>query len=175
MLSNKKNIIVGERSNLFAVSPLRFLIIIFCLILSLRAQSLKACHVERSRDAGNESGYDTEKEIRNILFDTIHGDSIKNKYDINDPRNPQCPCHIYQKQADEEYNKLQKKQGNLFAYSVGNEIFSDNSVTKKHHISFTKFKRKHGAKKFYKIKVLFSKEYWKKWRASTEVTDCFNW
>lgn len=27
-------------------------------------------------------------------------------YPINDPRNPNCPCHKYQKQAEEEYKKL---------------------------------------------------------------------
>lgn len=27
-------------------------------------------------------------------------------YNINDPRNPQCPCHNYQKIADEEYKSL---------------------------------------------------------------------
>ncbi len=32
-------------------------------------------------------------------------DSTKTKYDINDPRNPNCPCHQYQKMADEEYQK----------------------------------------------------------------------
>src|SRR5438094_2799694 len=38
------------------------------------------------------------------------GDSSKNKYDINDPRNPQCPCHKYQKQADDEFKQFQKKE-----------------------------------------------------------------
>lgn len=33
------------------------------------------------------------------------GDTTKTKYDINDPRNPNCPCHKYQKIADEEYQK----------------------------------------------------------------------
>lgn len=27
----------------------------------------------------------------------------KSQYDINDPRNPDCPCHKYQKQAEEEF------------------------------------------------------------------------
>lgn len=27
----------------------------------------------------------------------------KQQYDINDPRNPDCPCHKYQKLAEEEY------------------------------------------------------------------------
>ncbi|MBK9285997.1 MAG: hypothetical protein IPM51_17005 [Sphingobacteriaceae bacterium] len=30
----------------------------------------------------------------------------QSNYDINDPRNPNCPCHKYQKLADEEYKKL---------------------------------------------------------------------
>ncbi|MDP2385068.1 MAG: hypothetical protein Q8M29_01735 [Bacteroidota bacterium] len=40
------------------------------------------------------------------LFSYASGeDSTKTKYDINDPRNPNCPCHKYQKIADEEYQK----------------------------------------------------------------------
>lgn len=31
------------------------------------------------------------------------------KYDLNDPRNPDCPCHAAQKQADEEYARLQQQ------------------------------------------------------------------
>ncbi|HET6991570.1 MAG TPA: hypothetical protein VFJ43_09620 [Bacteroidia bacterium] len=34
-------------------------------------------------------------------------DSTKQKYELNDPRNPDCPCHAAQKQAEEEYKKLQ--------------------------------------------------------------------
>lgn len=33
----------------------------------------------------------------------------KQVFDLNDPRNPDCPCHKYQKMADEEFEKLQKK------------------------------------------------------------------
>ena len=40
------------------------------------------------------------------LFSYADGeDSTKTKYDINDPRNPNCPCHKYQKIADEEYQR----------------------------------------------------------------------
>ena len=28
------------------------------------------------------------------------------QYDLNDPRNPDCPCHKLQKLADDEYNKI---------------------------------------------------------------------
>lgn len=33
----------------------------------------------------------------------------KQVFDLNDPRNPDCPCHKYQKMADDEFEKLQKK------------------------------------------------------------------
>lgn len=29
------------------------------------------------------------------------------KYPLNDPRNPNCPCHVYQKMAEKEYKKEQ--------------------------------------------------------------------
>jgi len=32
------------------------------------------------------------------------------QYDINDPRNPNCPCHKYQQAADEEYQRELNKQ-----------------------------------------------------------------
>lgn len=32
--------------------------------------------------------------------------NAQSSYPINDPRNPDCPCHKYQKLADEEYKKL---------------------------------------------------------------------
>lgn len=34
------------------------------------------------------------------------GDTSKVKYDINDPRNPDCPCHQYQKLAEQEYQQM---------------------------------------------------------------------
>ena len=36
-------------------------------------------------------------------------DSLKNKYGTDDPRNPNCPCHRYQKQAEKEFKNKNKK------------------------------------------------------------------
>jgi hypothetical protein len=49
-----------------------------------------------------------------LLLQNIYGsgDSLKNRYSINDPRNPKCPCRKYQKLADKEYAKLSKKEVN---------------------------------------------------------------
>jgi hypothetical protein len=33
----------------------------------------------------------------------------KQVFDLNDPRNPDCPCHKYQKMADDEFEQLNKK------------------------------------------------------------------
>ncbi len=35
-------------------------------------------------------------------------DSLKKKYPLSDPRNPNCPCHKYQKKAEKEFHKLNK-------------------------------------------------------------------
>jgi hypothetical protein len=49
--------------------------------------------------------------IASFLFASLSafatgGDTTKVKYDLNDPRNPDCPCHQYQKLADEEYQQM---------------------------------------------------------------------
>ncbi|MGZ4060488.1 MAG: hypothetical protein ACXVPU_15750, partial [Bacteroidia bacterium] len=38
------------------------------------------------------------------------------KYDLNDPRNPDCPCHKLQKQAEDEYKQMQLDN------NIGNQI-----------------------------------------------------
>ena len=49
------------------------------------------------------------------------------EYDINDPRNPNCPCHKLQQMADDEYNKIQndnnRQNNNL---NVQNQLFASN-------------------------------------------------
>jgi hypothetical protein len=39
-------------------------------------------------------------------------DSTKQKYALNDPRNPDCPCHKYQQQAEKEYQEQLLRQHN---------------------------------------------------------------
>lgn len=35
----------------------------------------------------------------------VISDTTKQQYPLNDPRNPDCPCHKYQKLAEDEFNK----------------------------------------------------------------------
>lgn len=41
-----------------------------------------------------------------LTFASIEFKAQTTRYPLNDPRNPNCPCHKYQKLADEEYKKL---------------------------------------------------------------------
>src|SRR5438270_5343267 len=68
------------------------------------------------------------------------GDSLKGKYDINDPRNPDCPCHKYQRQADEEYRQLLKEENKVEGNLVANNPPSNNIISKRHYFSFSMFK-----------------------------------
>lgn len=48
-------------------------------------------------------------------------DTLKKKqavYDLNDPRNPNCPCHKYQKLADEEFLKQRKPKDQFIVQSA---------------------------------------------------------
>lgn len=51
--------------------------------------------------SGNKSGILTA-----LIFLFVNVLFAQTSYPINDPRNPNCPCHKYQKLADEEYKKL---------------------------------------------------------------------
>ncbi len=53
--------------------------------------------------------------ISKISFGTIiNTDTTKQQYALNDPRNPNCPCHKYQKLAEEEYRDLLKEKHTIY-------------------------------------------------------------
>jgi len=135
MLSNNKNIIVGECSNLFAVSPLRFLSQIYMSVIASEAKQ-SVIFKRLLRFARNDVFYVVSFSRRFIIIFLFlsnnffasgftPGDSSKIKYDINDSRNPHCPCHQYQKQADDEYARMQNKE------KIETNISSENEVNEK--------------------------------------------
>ncbi len=48
------------------------------------------------------------------------------QYDINDPRNPNCPCHKLQKLADDEYKRTQDENLQNDNLNVQNQLFASN-------------------------------------------------
>lgn len=65
-------------------------------------------------------------------------DTTKQQYALNDPRNPNCPCHKLQKQAEDEYKAMQEK---LKAQNIAESVHTDgirevkHSVTSAEHVS----------------------------------------
>lgn len=51
-----------------------------------------------------------------LLLQVVARGQTKEVYELNDPRNPNCPCHQYQQQAEKEYaqNKRMEQQGSEF-------------------------------------------------------------
>ncbi len=63
---------------------------------------------------------------------SIKGDSLKSKFPINDPRNPDCPCHKQQHLADLEYRKSQGLKSEKT--KVTPQVYSVNSSRSKQRL-----------------------------------------
>ncbi len=77
-----------------------------------------------------------------LIFLFVTSAKAQGEYPINDPRNPKCPCHKYQQQAEEEYKQLLAQNS---AVNNNKEIklnddkkfvgVSDDALGNKHHNS----------------------------------------
>mgnify|MGYP001572075539 CR=1 FL=1 len=124
-------------------------------------------------------------------------DTAKTQYDINDPRNPNCPCHKQQQQADDEYEQMKQQQNPQqnpqVQVSVSNNPNTDNvnqnntqtesgqtdrdnsrssGVTKSHRkeISAKLLRRK-----LIKLSWRISKRKTGTKKFGSHLTDCFHW
>ncbi len=112
----------------------------------------------------------------------------KQVFDLNDPRNPDCPCHKYQKMADEEFEQLKKKnklnQSDEVA-DVGNDqnliakerqLKDSESTSKPAHSNYTKKKkRKIVKRRIHKHINLFSLRSFKAKKFKPCYSVCFKW
>jgi hypothetical protein len=48
-----------------------------------------------------------------LIFIFVSSAPAQSEFPINDPRNPKCPCHKYQQQAEDEYKKLQAQNNSV--------------------------------------------------------------
>lgn len=96
MFSSVKNKSARRHGGIFPVSSLLFFLIALLFLMPVRAES---------RTTLNENLITSENPITSS--DPTDPDTTKPKYDINDPRNPDCPCHKAQQQANEEYQNSQ--------------------------------------------------------------------
>ena len=105
----------------------------------------------------------------------LNKDSLKSKYDINDPRNPNCPCHKYQKIADEEYEKWLRQQSKEQGIAISKLDTREDKLKRKSIFSFTKHKAKRKNKAHPKFKKLLDMKRYKFWNRVTNTTACFKW
>lgn len=106
---------------------------------------------------------------------TASKDSLKSRYDINDPRNPNCPCHQYQKLADEEYKKwlkLQAKEQGVAIITLGKR---DDKIRKSNRVPFLKFKNRRRIQAHPRFKKMFDFKRYRLWKRITETDACFHW
>ncbi len=62
-----------------------------------------------------------------LLSTVIFSQTNNQQYELNDPRNPDCPCHKLQKQAEDEYKQMQLNNniGNQLAMNINKEKLND--------------------------------------------------
>lgn len=106
----------------------------------------------------------------------LKDDSLK--FDITDPRNPKCPCHKYQKLADEEYRK---SLGQEIKIKDNNEnsnytnTFSGNSdLNSKKTIATKKFRSKGWRHSFFNLKKKKGAKKRKVRRLRRDNTTCYH-
>lgn len=112
---------------------------------------------------------------------TFFEDSTKVKYKLNDPRNPNCPCHKYQKLADEEFRKLNKNNNPvILSGTEGGLLVSANpsnnsNVKTKHFKNITKLHRRNKTYKIFNFNIGHrgKKKYFL--RNNKNVSSCFHW
>lgn len=100
-------------------------------------------------------------------------------YNINDPRNPECPCHNYQKIADDEYKKLLATAIKNQNYGKGN-LSKTVSGTESHTINinkstiFKKYKMRNKRKKIKRFDIIKMK-HWTFWKRLSKPDACSTW
>jgi hypothetical protein len=116
-------------------------------------------------------------------------DTTKKNFPLNDPRNPDCPCHKFQKIADDEYKEMQKKENRKEEQKKGptkkevvkketdhpGESGNENSEEKRKRSENINGKRQQHGKCFYKAKSAWSKKFSKRFRSKKDPSSCFHW
>ncbi len=116
---------------------------------------------------------------------------VKNqKYELDDPRNPNCPCHKLQKQAEDEFAQQNKTDNQLVYLGNSNENKqsekeekksispnqSDEKLTRTNFLASTNiYKRKKKIGWLTKIKFRFSKNSHRIKRIVPDYEICFKW
>lgn len=109
---------------------------------------------------------------------SLKEDSLSTKFPLNDPRNPNCECHKYQKLADDEFDKLfgkgiavnsDKKKSNYTNSFTGN---SDGNIKTIH--ASKKIRIRNNFFKFFDLKKKRKSKRTKVRRLRRDNTACYH-
>jgi len=125
-----------------------------------------------------------------LFFFIASNDMFAQQYDINDPRNPNCPCHKMQQLADKEFAMLTNQDRELEDDSRQSdnklviddvEIENQNSLNKSIKTSrntfanYDRVKRNSQNRWIKKTVFKFSNKYRFKKRKKINVAICYKW
>ena len=110
-----------------------------------------------------------------VLFFSVSVKSQTSKYDINDPRNPHCPCHKYQKLADEEYKKMMREGNKGVGEFVGKANVREDKIHKARIEKYRKSKYKKRDKRLREPRWLYEFKHWGIWKRVTNPINCPIW
>lgn len=109
------------------------------------------------------------------LFILVCGMAQNSKYDINDPRNPNCPCHKYQKLADEEYAKMQRAGNKGTGELASRTSIHEDKIRKTRIGKYNKQKHKIRDKKIRTPRWIYKFKNWDIWKRVTDPGECPIW
>lgn len=110
-----------------------------------------------------------------VIFFSFYSYGQNSKYDINDPRNPNCPCHKYQKLADEEYARLTKTKNKGVGELASSETFRKDKIRKSRIEKYRKQKHKIRDKKIRTPRWIYKLKHWDIWKRVTDPGKCPIW
>jgi hypothetical protein len=110
-----------------------------------------------------------------LLFLFISFNAQTSEYNINDPRNPNCPCHKYQKLADEEYAKLIRTGNKENGESVGKANSREDKIKRKRSEYHQKIKRRIKDKPHRQHRWIYEFKSWDIWKRVTDPGKCPIW
>jgi hypothetical protein len=117
-----------------------------------------------------------------------NSDSTKTKnkkegteYPLDDPRNPNCPCHVYQKIADAEWKKIhtesQKSQKGSSS-GISNTTNADHVKKSSYSgsgIIYGKRKHRNTSRFFFKVNRKFLRIFHAKKKVKSSHSVCYRW
>jgi hypothetical protein len=96
-------------------------------------------------------------------------------FDINDPRNPHCPCHKYQKLADDEYKRLLRKGNKGVGEFVGIANSREDKIHKARIEKYRNQKHRIKDKRIREPRWLYEFKHWGIWKRPNRPIKCPVW